>query len=337
MTQPKRAKPAGLPLSAGYGNVVHNLAAAGDRQVRIGGRLIDAAKLTPVDAGELRAGTQAGAPPAKTTPAERLWGNPVQPSPVKLDPGKDIAGGEYGSDLLIEARHFAENNGRGGVSFWDNARQIAKMKSLLEKERGKSLSAVELSEELAHHGIRASKALINVWLFAVERLAAFGPATRCFTTRSVQHIYRQQLTELGKLAALSPLGADKYWKEVVPEVLDRCGHDFDETGQEPDPQQVCTNLEIALSASRNRSRHAERLRETAGAERRRALLGVAQGVAFAGNSPRSARSGRPISSHRRGCRSRGVEMTAETPSFPSNGSARRTARYAFEIASKVQG
>ena len=80
------------------------------------------------------------------------------------------------SDVL--AGHLIENEQRADMTFWDKARGLVALKAELEQECSAPLSLRQWESALSDIGLPMGKDVLSTYLFAVERLAPWGPWSR---------------------------------------------------------------------------------------------------------------------------------------------------------------
>ena len=94
----------------------------------------------------------------------------------------------WNSELSTMVAHMAENELRGGLSFWDRANGIWALKREIEAEAGETLSLRKLHDELAKRGLKVSIGLLSAFGFAVEHLADLSAATVRLTKNAAQEL-----------------------------------------------------------------------------------------------------------------------------------------------------
>lgn len=110
------------------------------------------------------------------------------------------------SDVL--AAHLTENQTHGETTFWEKARGAADLKGLLESELGSPLSLRAFSERAGKYGLKLHTVTAVNYLFAVERLAAFG----AYLTHESTGAIRGRFGHLEKLA--EALNLDPYVRQT---------------------------------------------------------------------------------------------------------------------------
>ncbi len=75
--------------------------------------------------------------------------------------------------LLIN--HFAENELRGDVSFWEKAKGVLMMKSELQADQDRIVTATDVQKIAKAKGLDFSLRVLNLYLFATDKLAPIGP------------------------------------------------------------------------------------------------------------------------------------------------------------------
>ena len=115
------------------------------------------------------------------------------------------------------AAHLAENEQRGGISFWDKAQGVLSFKNHYEAESGEALSAADLNRQLKQSsGLNFGLRMLQNFLFAVEHLAPIGPWLR---SREVNSVIRPQLA--GILDVSLKLGDAPAIEKAMQDVLHR--------------------------------------------------------------------------------------------------------------------
>jgi ParB family protein of integrating conjugative element (PFGI_1 class) len=116
------------------------------------------------------------------------------------------------SDVL--AAHLTENQTHGETTFWEKARGAADLKGLLESELGSPLSLRAFSERAGKYGLKLHTVTAVNYLFAVERLAAFGPHLTHESTGAIRARFGH-LEKLAEALNLDPYVRQTEFQELV--------------------------------------------------------------------------------------------------------------------------
>lgn len=93
----------------------------------------------------------------------------------------------WGSEITTMVAHLAENELRGGLTFWDRANGLWALKQELEAVEGK-LSLRQLHKEMRGRGLKVSITLLSFSAFAIEQLGDLGPATTRLTQSAMREL-----------------------------------------------------------------------------------------------------------------------------------------------------
>lgn len=99
-------------------------------------------------------------------------------------------------EAAVIAAHLAENEQRGDTSYWEKAQGLWSLKTELEKETGKTLTAVDLAKEAKRLGMDFGLSVVKLLLFVVEYLRPVGPWVRA---DMVERSLRPAILGLGDL------------------------------------------------------------------------------------------------------------------------------------------
>lgn len=116
------------------------------------------------------------------------------------------------SDVL--AAHLTENQTHGETTFWEKARGAADLKGLLESELGAPLSLRAFSERAGKYGLKLHTVTAVNYLFAVERLEAFGAHLTNESTGAIRGRFGH-LERLAEALNLDPFVRQTEFQELV--------------------------------------------------------------------------------------------------------------------------
>ncbi|NIF78075.1 chromosome partitioning protein ParB [Paraburkholderia sp. Cy-641] len=143
----------------------------------------------------------------------------------------------YPGEARLLAAHLRENDQRADLCFWDKANGYLALKADMEQEKGAALSLREFSRLLEEEGTPVSHVLLALFQFAVDRLAALGPATEYLSRRALVDVIQPAMGALMRLARR--LGFDDAWLQqhvIDPELLRvAAGFVSEEAGHHPVP------------------------------------------------------------------------------------------------------
>lgn len=160
----------------------------------------------------------------------------------------------YEKETRLLAQHLGENLNRGDMKFWEVAKGMCDLLSLIESDRAKApgqdspMTLREQAEALNKCGLRADKNSVSRWRLTVERLSALGSATAKLTYRAVSDSIQPRLGALKNLAAKFKIQEDTYWSSIVDPVLADYGKDLDASlDGNFDAASLCDRVEAALA------------------------------------------------------------------------------------------
>ena len=90
----------------------------------------------------------------------------------------DVTFRAWCGEAAVIAAHLSENEQRGDTSYWEKAQGLWSLKTELEKETGKTLTAVDLAKEAKRLGMDFGLSVVRALLFVVEYLRPVGPWVR---------------------------------------------------------------------------------------------------------------------------------------------------------------
>ncbi|MBL8445342.1 MAG: hypothetical protein JNK52_14950 [Zoogloeaceae bacterium] len=169
----------------------------------------------------------------------------------------------WASEVTTLVSHLAENELRGGLTFWDRANGVWALKREIEAELGRHLSLRQLRDEMLARGLRVAIGVLSFYGFAVEQLAELGPATARLTHPSIRDL-QPSTTHLQRYCMLNGL-SDADWATLRAEalkplanILTQDVYEDDETEgtkriRPLDPARIITALERAVAAHLNQS------------------------------------------------------------------------------------
>lgn len=165
----------------------------------------------------------------------------------------------YKGEATVLAQHLGENINRGDMRFWEVAKGMVELLSLIEVERRrddpkvKELSAREAADEIAaNRGLRVTKTRIALYRFTVRVLEALGTAREALTMRAVRDTYQPRINALGALAERFGLDEPRFLAEIVKPVLAHAGTQYrpDEAMEGSDAlnaEAVCAAMEATFA------------------------------------------------------------------------------------------
>jgi ParB family protein of integrating conjugative element (PFGI_1 class) len=160
----------------------------------------------------------------------------------------------YEKETRLLAQHLGENLNRGDMRFWEIAKGMCDLLSLIDGDRPKvsgqtvPMTLREQAEALTKCGLRADKNSVSRWRLTVERLSALGSATAKLTYRAVSESIQPRLGALKNLAVKFKIQEDAYWSSVVDPVLTAYGKDLDASLDGVfDATSLCDRVEAALA------------------------------------------------------------------------------------------
>ena len=112
----------------------------------------------------------------------------------------DVVVMPFTDHLSLLINHFAENELRGDVSFWEKAKGILMVKRELESEYDRIISPTDVQKVAKAKGLDFSLRVLQLYLFATDKLAPVGP---WLEFRSTQVSLSPTWSELEKICKLS--------------------------------------------------------------------------------------------------------------------------------------
>ena len=156
----------------------------------------------------------------------------------------------YEGDTKLLAQHLGENLNRGNMRFWEVAKGMTELLAMIEKELApeKPLSVRDQAEVLNQRGLRADKATVTRWNFAVSRLQRLGGSSSRLGIKQVADVIQPRLSALRALAAKFKIADEDYWSKIVDPTLEQYDRDFEASGAEDlDAVTVCDRVEATLA------------------------------------------------------------------------------------------
>lgn len=151
------------------------------------------------------------------------------------------------SESTVLLRHLSENMQRAEMTLFEEASGVLRLKRVLEEERGERYSLRRLEEILADIGFPVTKSALSIYAFAVERLAALGPATKALTVKATRDILQSGLNRLARLAALFGVEEQALYEQCFNPVMEAAGRRFADTAAF-DIESLYDECEQALAA-----------------------------------------------------------------------------------------
>ena len=106
----------------------------------------------------------------------------------------------FKSDIALQANHLIENNQRGEMTFWNNAKAFIKIYLDINDSNGTELSSRDFIDQCNTLGLRVNRTTFNFFQFAVKEFSAFGFASELSRT-AIERI-QPQFAAYDRLAAL---------------------------------------------------------------------------------------------------------------------------------------
>lgn len=122
----------------------------------------------------------------------------------------------FSSDIALQANHLIENNQRGEMTFWDNARAFLSLYQELEISQGGNLSGKEFISRCAELGLRINATNFVYYTFATSQFSTFQFAPEL--TRSAVEKIQPWFAAYERLAALK---GNLGWRATITPVMER--------------------------------------------------------------------------------------------------------------------
>jgi len=132
-------------------------------------------------------------------------------------------------ESTVLLRHLSENMQRAGMTLFEEASGILRLKQVLEEEHGESYSLRRLEEILGDMGFPVTKSALSIYAFAVERLAVLGPATKALTVKATRDVLQNGFNRLARLAALFDLDEQGLYEQCLNPVMEAAGRRYGDT------------------------------------------------------------------------------------------------------------
>jgi hypothetical protein len=87
----------------------------------------------------------------------------------------DVVVMPFTDHLSLLVNHFAENELRGDVSFWEKAKGILMVKSELQTDHDRFVTAIDVQKVAKAKGLDFSLRVLQLYFFATDKLAPIGP------------------------------------------------------------------------------------------------------------------------------------------------------------------
>ena len=156
----------------------------------------------------------------------------------------------YENEADIIVAHFVENLGRADMCFWDTAKGLAKMRSIMEKDTGKTISLREFSVKLKAKGIvDINEQTIQLSDYSVGYLGGLGEWKKHLVGTKVRDIYRPQITALQELWKLHRVGNDDQFKQLSNSAIEGCVTAGVARGEQYKPEAVVYAVTHAIATS----------------------------------------------------------------------------------------
>ena len=96
----------------------------------------------------------------------------------------------FKSDVALQANHLIENNQRGEMTFWNNAKAFIKIHRDISDSTGTELSSRDFIEQCNSLGLRVNRTTFQYFQFAAETFSAFAFAPE-LTRTAIERIQPQ--------------------------------------------------------------------------------------------------------------------------------------------------
>ena len=106
----------------------------------------------------------------------------------------------FKSDIALQANHLIENNQRGEMTFWNNAKAFIKIHRDISDSAGTDLSSRDFIEQCNSLGLRVNRTTFHYFQFAVEVFSPFAFSTEL--TRTAVERIQPQFAAYERLASL---------------------------------------------------------------------------------------------------------------------------------------
>lgn len=162
-------------------------------------------------------------------------------------------------ESTVLLRHLSENMQRAGMTLFEEASGVLRLKRVLEEERGESYSLRRLEEILGDIGFPVTKSALSIYAFAVERLAVLGPATKALTVKATRDVLQSGFNRLARLAALFEVDEQLLYEHCLNPVMEATGRRYAESSAfnteglyAECEEAVATRLQVSPSTLRQR-------------------------------------------------------------------------------------
>ena len=88
----------------------------------------------------------------------------------------------FKSDIALQANHLIENNQRGEMTFWNNAKAFMKIHRDISDTTGTELSSRDFTDQCNLLGLRVNRTNFSFYQFAIEEFSAFAFASELSRT-----------------------------------------------------------------------------------------------------------------------------------------------------------
>lgn len=114
----------------------------------------------------------------------------------------DVVVMPFTDHLSLLINHFAENELRGDVSFWEKAKGILRVKCELQADQDRIVSAIDVQKVAKAKGLNFSIMVLQLYIFATEKLAPIGPWLEFKSTQVLLSPAWFQLEKICKLSGV---------------------------------------------------------------------------------------------------------------------------------------
>ena len=123
----------------------------------------------------------------------------------------DVVVMPFTDHLSLLINHFAENELRGDVSFWEKAKGILMVKSELQADQDRIVTATDVQKVAKAKGLDFSLRVLQLYLFATDKLAPIGP---WLEFKSTKESLSPTWGELEKICKLSGIDSADFFAAI---------------------------------------------------------------------------------------------------------------------------
>jgi len=151
------------------------------------------------------------------------------------------------SEAEVKAKHLAENNLRGAMTFWDSARGTMALAEEIEREEGAPVSLRDLEPRMAELGFVVKKSHLSRYRWAVETLPPLGEEALQRLSATAVIKLQPRLNLYTKLAGRMGLDEAEVKSAVIGPALEKYGRQITDKA-EFRPERVFALCEENLAA-----------------------------------------------------------------------------------------